>query len=181
MSSFISSISRMFRKTDRRDTVLSLYNAIVAEARNPYWYEAGGVEDTINGRFNMLVTLLSLVLMRLEALDGQDESGVALTELFVDDMDGQMRQEGVGDVVVGKRIGKMVSALGGRLAVMREALGLVGEERNIAVDDALTRNVYEGAVTTLEQRQNMRNAFIARYEGLQLLSADQLLAGRVWL
>ena len=76
--------------------------------------------------------------MRLEALGASQES-VWLTELFVDDMDGQLRQEGIGDVVVGKHIGRMVSALGGRLAAYRAALS--GEAD---FGEALTRNLYRG-------------------------------------
>lgn len=180
MSSIFAPISRFFNKIDRRDGVTNLYKAIIAEARNPYWYEAGGLQDTINGRFNMLVTLMVLVLLKLETLDGQDENSVALTEIFVDDMDGQMRQEGIGDVVVGKRIGKMVSALGGRLTVFRETLAMAGEERNTAMDGVLTRNLYEDEDISDEARRNVRNALIARYEGLQSHTADRILSGDLW-
>lgn len=180
MSSIFAPISRFFRKIDRRDGVTTLYKTIIAEARNPYWYEAGGLNDTINGRFNMLVTLLVLVLLKLETLDGQDENSVALTEIFVDDMDGQMRQEGIGDVVVGKRIGKMVSALGGRLSVFRKALALSGDARDTAMDAVLSRNLYEDETVSDDARRNVRNALIARYEGLQSHNAERVLAGDLW-
>lgn len=180
MGSIFSPISKLFRKADRRDRVLPLYKAIVAEARNPYWYEAGGLQDTINGRFNMLVTLMVLVLLKMETLEGQDENSVALTELFVDDMDGQMRQEGIGDVVVGKRIGKMVSALGGRLTVFRETFKLSGAQRNIAMDAVLVRNLYEDEDISDDARGSARNALIARHEGLQAHSAEQILSGNLW-
>lgn len=180
MTSIFAPISRFFNRIDRRDGVTNLYKAIIAEARNPYWYEAGELQDTINGRFNMLVTLMVLVLLKLETLDGQDENSVALTEIFVDDMDGQMRQEGIGDVVVGKRIGKMVSALGGRLTVFREALVLSGAERNMAMDDVLKRNLYEDENVSDDARRNIRNALIARYEGLQSHTAERILSGDLW-
>jgi cytochrome b pre-mRNA-processing protein 3 len=48
--------------------------------------------------------------------------GALLTELFVEDMDGQLRESGVGDVVVGKHIGKLMAVLGGRLGALRAAL-----------------------------------------------------------
>ena len=62
-----------------------------------------------------------------------------LTELFVDDMDGQLRQEGVGDVVVGKHIGKLMSVLGGRLGAYRSALQDVSNPTALA--DAAARNL----------------------------------------
>jgi cytochrome b pre-mRNA-processing protein 3 len=59
-----------------------------------------------------------------------------LTELFVEDMDGQLRESGVGDIVVGKHIGKLMASLGGRLGAYRTALA--GES---AFAEALQRNV----------------------------------------
>ena len=71
----------------------------------------------------MVATMVALALLRLEA---EGESGraesVQLTELFIDDMDGTLRQIGIGDFVVGKHVGKLVGALGGRLGALREAL-----------------------------------------------------------
>ena len=78
--------------------------------------------DTIDGRFDMIAAILALVLLRLEAEGeaGRDPS-VLLTEIFIDDMDGTLRQIGIGDYVVGKHVGRMMSALGGRLAAFRDA------------------------------------------------------------
>ncbi|MFD1952302.1 ubiquinol-cytochrome C chaperone family protein [Sphingomonas arantia] len=120
----------------------ALYAAIVAAARRPAWYREGGVPDTMDGRFDMVAAVTAIALIRLER-DGAAGNAAAtrLTEAFVDDMDGQLREAGVGDVVVGKHIGKMVSALGGRLTAYREALATDGEG---AFEDALRRNLYRG-------------------------------------
>ncbi len=88
--------------------------------------------DTIDGRFDMVAAMLSLALIRMETLGLQGE-GARLTEIFVEDMDGQVRQIGFGDLVVGKQIGKMMSALGGRIAAYRAALarqGVAGRGRD---------------------------------------------------
>ena len=116
----------------------ALYAAIVAEARNPDWYLAGQVPDTMDGRFDMVALALSLTLIRLEAED-QRQFCADLTERFITDMDGSLRQDGVGDQVVGKHIGRMVAALGGRLGAYREALG-----NDAAFAEALRRNVWRG-------------------------------------
>ena len=132
---------RLFRQTDPRDALIPLYNAVVAEARDPAWYVAGAVPDTIDGRFDMVALVLSLVMFRLEALEPEGAAPAALiTELFVNDMDGQLRELGI-DYSVGKHIGKMMAALGGRLEAYRDVRG-AGDEA--ALREALVRNLYRG-------------------------------------
>jgi len=117
-----------------------MYNAAVAAARRPAWYIEGGVPDTVDGRFDMIAAMLSLQLLRLEAEgDRYAAENAQLAELFVEDMDGQLRESGIGDVVVGKHIGRMMAALGGRLGAYRDAL--TGDN---SLEEALTRNLYRG-------------------------------------
>ena len=133
------SLRKLFRPgPDPREARRPLWNAVVATARAPHWYEAGGVPDTLDGRFDMISLVLALVLHRID--DDPDEAlaGVQLTELFVSDMDGQMRQIGFGDMVVGKQVGRMMSALGGRLGAYRAADG------SAELREALVRNLWRG-------------------------------------
>lgn len=125
---------------DPREVLIPLYNSIVTEARAPAWYAEMGVPDTLDGRFDMVAGLLSLALVRIEA-EGQAgrEASARLTEVFIDDMDGQLRQLGIGDVVVGKHIGNMIAAMGGRLAAYRDALA-----DSKALEEALVRNLWRG-------------------------------------
>src|SRR3989344_567319 len=102
-----------------REARRPLRNAVIAAARAPHWYQAGGVPDTLDGRFDMIGLVMALVLHRIDEDPVQALAGVLLTELFVTDMDGQMRQIGFGDMVDGKQIGRMVGALGGRLGAYR--------------------------------------------------------------
>ena len=115
-----------------------LYAAIVAEARAPHWYLDGAVPDTIDGRFDMIAAILSIVLIRLEREPAGAAANVALTEQFITDMDGQLRESGIGDVGIGKHVGQMMSMLGGRIGAYREALG----GGDIAA--VLRRNLYRG-------------------------------------
>lgn len=127
--------------TKARKKLAPLYDATVAKARDPYWYREGGVPDTMDGRFDMLASVLALVLLRLEQ-DGAAtrDASVLLTEQFVDDMDGTVRQIGIGDPVVGKHIGKMMGALGGRLDAYRAA-----SDDPAAFAAAVRRNVFREA------------------------------------
>jgi cytochrome b pre-mRNA-processing protein 3 len=136
----VSILKRIFGKDEPRARLMPLYGALVAAARQPDWYVDGQVPDTLDGRFDMVAAMLSLLLIRLEAEgDACASESVQLTEIFVDDMDGQLREIGVGDVVVGKHIGRMMGALGGRLGAYREALAEGGD-----LAGALVRNVYRG-------------------------------------
>jgi cytochrome b pre-mRNA-processing protein 3 len=118
----LSFLQRIFGRTDRRQALDPLYRGIVAAARDPAWYRDGQVPDTVDGRFDLIAALSALVLLRLEA-EGQAgrEPAVLLTETFVADMDSSLRQIGIGDYVVGKHIGRMMGALGGRLGTLRGA------------------------------------------------------------
>lgn len=87
----------------------------------------------------MVSLIMALILHRIDEDPTQRLAGVQLTELFVNDMDGQMRQIGFGDMVVGKQIGRMVGALGGRLGVYRAADG------SDELRAALIRNLWRGA------------------------------------
>lgn len=91
------------------------YDAAVNVARQPHWYRAGAVPDTMDGRFAVLATVCALVALRLEADgEGGNAPGVALTEAFIADMDAQMRQEGF-DATLGKKVRHLVGSLASRV------------------------------------------------------------------
>ena len=119
----MSFLERLIRP--RRDPFAQarpLWHAIVRAARDPRWYRDLGVPDSVEGRFDMVTLVLALVMLRLEDAPGAADTNVRLAELFVEDMDAQLRQSGVGDLVVGKHVGKLMATLGGRLGALREAL-----------------------------------------------------------
>ncbi|MFZ2997874.1 ubiquinol-cytochrome C chaperone family protein [Sphingobium sp.] len=166
-----SFLQRLFGRADPRDNLRPLYAAVIAQGRQPHWYVEGAVPDTLDGRFDMIVAILAQILMRLEQQGGAQDS-VWLTELFVDDMDGQLRQEGIGDVVVGKHIGKMMSALGGRISAYRAAL--TGDS---SLDEALRRNLYRGTPVSDSAVAHVEAALRARWVRLGCLTRDALLKG----
>jgi cytochrome b pre-mRNA-processing protein 3 len=154
-----------------RDEQLALYQAVVARGREPHWYLAGGVPDTKEGRFDMIATVLATVLLRLE--DAPEGAGPAarLAERFVDDMDGQLRQEGVGDIVVGKHVGRMIALLGGRLGAYRDgfATGDIGP--------ALVRNLYRGAAPEPAALAHVAGALNGWREALRAVPIGELADG----
>jgi len=138
----MSLLARLLRTDRAPPSGDTLYRAIVVAARRPDWYLAGAVPDTVDGRFDVVALVLALVLIRLEAEgDGARQFSADVTERFIADMDGSLRELGIGDPTVGKQVGHMVSALGGRLGAYRDALA--GREE---LNAALERNLYRGAV-----------------------------------
>lgn len=165
--------TRIFGSSRDRSALLPLYQAIVAEARQPAWYETAHVPDRMDGRFDMVALVLSLVLLRLEreGKAGQLPS-VLLTEVFIDDMDGTMREVGFGDLVVGKRVGGIMGALGGRLGAYRE-----GATDPAKMRTAVIRNLYRDsppADPVLDQALAMINALAMKITNVPLAN---LLAG----
>lgn len=132
-------LSRLFgSRSDPREALRPLWHCVVATAREPHWYADAGVADTIEGRFDMISAVLALVLLRMERTEELVAPSVYLTELFVEDMDGQLRESGVGDVAMGKHVGRLVAALGGRLGAYRAALAGESDEALVA---AVRRNL----------------------------------------
>ena len=118
----MSLLGRLFgTKPDPREKLRPLWLRVIELARDPAWYADCGVTDSVTGRFDVICAVMATVMIRFEANDMRGESAL-LTEFFVDDMDGQLREFGVNDVVVGKRMGKLIGLLGGRLGAYRAAI-----------------------------------------------------------
>src|SRR6476646_229308 len=106
---------------DRPDAA-ALFDAVTAKAREPHWYVEGEVPDTLDGRFAVLVTLIALVLVRLESEGAQgDQASVALTERFIHVMESEHRELGLGDPSLGKTVRKLVGMLARRTELWRSA------------------------------------------------------------
>ncbi len=166
-------LHRLFGKTeDPRSAYRPLYDAIVARGRAPGWY-LDGAPDTIDGRFDIITAVLAHVLIRLETDPVAKQPSVYLAELFIDDMDGQLRQSGIGDIVVGKHVGKMMAALGGRLTAYRDAAG-----DTVQLRGALVRNVWraEDPGPSADAVAVRMAAFAA---ALRATTVEALLAGQV--
>lgn len=165
-------LARLLRsRPDPRESLRPLWHRVVEISREPEWYATCGVADTVAGRFDMITAVLSLTLLRLERDGDGTPQAALLTELFVEDMDGQLRESGVGDIVVGKHIGRLMASLGGRLGAYRAAFA--GET---VLADAVRRNVTLLDGSGPEPLAARLEALRARLEG----SATQgILAGEI--
>jgi cytochrome b pre-mRNA-processing protein 3 len=123
-------------------SIRDLYGAIVAQARSAGFYTDYGVPDTVLGRFDLIVLHLVLVLARLEQ-DRATSRGVGqkLFDLFCSDLDANLREMGVGDLAVPKRMRDFGEAFYGRQTAYTAALAAPdGQE----LEKALARNIFHG-------------------------------------
>jgi len=161
-----------------------LYEAIVAQARRPEFYVAYGVPDTLAGRFDMVVLHAWLVIRRLRAEAGEGAATAqglaqALFDLFCADMDQNLRQMGVGDLGVGRRVKTMAKGFYGRAAAYDAGLAADGD----LLAAAIRRNLY-GSVDEAAPPPAPVLAAMAAYlrQAAQALAAERLetlLAGGV--
>lgn len=132
---------RFFKTKNSNNTITQkLYAQIVAQARQRVFYSDFGVPDSLDGRFNMIVLHNFLVFNRLQ---NSNEAGKALSQEIFDlyrlDMDHSLRELGVGDTTVPKRMKKMMQVFYGRSDAYKSALD--SDEPLAQLTDALFRNI----------------------------------------
>ncbi len=121
-------------------TIEAIYGMIVTQAREPVFYLELDVPDSVNGRFDMLLLHLWIVLQRFKSADGGTELSQALFDHFCIDMDDNLREMGVGDLTVPKRMQAFGEAFYGRSAAYDRALTKGSE----ALAQALCKNILNG-------------------------------------
>lgn len=120
-----------------------LYAAAVAAARDPFLYESVGVPDTLDGRFDLVGLHVFLVIDRLRAQPSPGpELAQAVFDAMFNDMDVNLREMGVADLSVGKKVKVMWEAFHGRATTYAAALD-TGD--TAMLEAALARNVWRGA------------------------------------
>jgi len=139
-----------FRRNSQARTIHALYGAIVAQARSVAFYADYRVPDTVEGRFDLIVLHLVLLLNRLgrraeasrglgQAHLGQTLLGQELFDAFCRDLDANLREMGVGDLAVPKRMQAFAEAFYGRQAAYRAALEAADQR---VFETALARNIF---------------------------------------
>jgi cytochrome b pre-mRNA-processing protein 3 len=167
-------IFRLFRRSPPDDSIASLYGAIVAQARAAAFYRDYGVPDTVDGRLEMVVLHLVLLLHRLNTEPGAPRAtGQALFDAFCSDMDANLREMGVGDLAIPRRMRSIGEVFYGRQRAYEAALnGPDGE-----LDTALARNVFglpgpDSATKRLVAYVRAAVAALGRQEGGALVRAQ---------
>jgi cytochrome b pre-mRNA-processing protein 3 len=166
----------LFGRNRHERAGFALYAAAVAAARDPFFYESLGVADTLDGRFDLLGLHAALLIGRLRALPPPGaQVAQAVFDAMFSDMDVNLREMGVGDLSVGKRVRAMWEAFHGRAVAYETALCA----RDLtALAEALRRNVWRGADAGGSPEALARLA-LAQDAALAAQAGPALLAGRV--
>ncbi len=137
----------LFRRGARPpDTISTLYGMIVAQARLPCLYRDYAVADTVNGRFDLIVLHMAMVLDRLAQDPALQSLGQGVFDRFCQDMDHNLREMGVGDLKVPKEMRRMGEAFYGRARAYRAAWAATDDGPLV---EALERNIYGGSPTAV--------------------------------
>jgi cytochrome b pre-mRNA-processing protein 3 len=152
-----------------------IYDRIVAAARQPVLYADWGVPDTPLGRYEMVSLHLFLVLHRLRGEEGARDIAQGLTDTFFAELDHSIRELGVGDLSVPKRMKKLARMFYGRLAAYGEAVEQADADLLAA---ALARNVRPDDASWLQARR-LASYVLAAHRQLTGQRLPDLLAGNV--
>jgi len=172
-------ILAMFRRRPHERAGFELYGAAVGAARTPALFAVLGVPDTVEGRFDLIALHVGLLINRLRR-DG-DARGPALAQAVFDamfaDMDQNLREMGVGDLSVGKKVRQAWEAFHGRALAYGVAIDSADDA---ALAEALARNVWRSAEPPATEAP-ARLAAIARAQAAHLAGQGigDLVAGRV--
>ncbi len=135
-------ILSLFRKDPAVEAGEALYEAAVGQARTALFYADFGVPDTVEGRFEMIVLHVYLILRKLKGdSPGEKKVGQKLFDAMFHNMDASLRELGVGDLSVGRKIRKLAESFFGRVGAYDEALKPNVPPEALVV--ALGRNVFE--------------------------------------
>lgn len=169
------SLFAAFRKRPEAAAADALYRAIVAQARQPGFYTAAAVPDTPDGRFDVIVAHAVLVLRRLHREpESTRDLAQSVFDLMFADMDQNLREMGVGDLAVGKRIKAMAKGFYGRLAAYERALDA---HDGAALTAALRRNLYRKTEPDEEAVAVFARYFQREAARLEALPVERLQAG----
>ncbi|MCB1783375.1 MAG: ubiquinol-cytochrome C chaperone family protein [Alphaproteobacteria bacterium] len=158
------------------DAVLALYAATLTQIRNPAFYIGASVPDTFDGRFDLLLLHVFLILQRLMDHPDYNELSQSLFDTMFKDMDQTLREMGIGDMGVPKHMKRMMKAFNGRMHAYQEGL-TQGDE---VLKSALTRNLYGTVKELSPQALDKMVAYIhENVKDLKEQDLNELAAGQI--
>jgi len=166
-------LDHLFRSRPEKAAGRRLYAAAVAQARQPAFYADCGVPDTPTGRFDLIALHGFLLMRRLKDTPAGRPLSQAFCNAVVEDIDRNLREMGIGDLSVGKKVKKLMEGFYGRIGAYEAALQ--GDASMLI--SALKRNLYGAAAPDDSQVEAV--ASYVRREAAQLCgrTMEQLSAG----
>ena len=155
-----------------------IYAAIVAQARQPDLYATLGVPDTVEGRFEMVVLHTVLVLRRIRREEGPSSPlGEDICAVLFSDMDHNLRELGVGDTKVGKKVRQLAEAFYGRGKAYDRAFD--SGDPTVEVAEVLERNVFVDEPASAGQLATLAGYVVASDASIDALSMKDVIGARL--
>lgn len=174
-------LNRLFRKKSIKVAARALYDQLSAASRDPSLYGLGRVADSPDGRFELLAFHSAILFARLTKRGEQaEETSQEIFDIMFSAMDHALRELGVGDISVGKRIRKLAESFYGRMAVYHEAL-LQGAQGKDALTAAIATHILESTDATHLFANSLAQRGIAWSSNLAQQPDEDLLAGNLVL
>lgn len=169
-------LDRLFRPRPALAAGRALYARVVEQSRKPSLYVALAAPDTVEGRFEVytLHTVLLLERLRLQG-DRASETSQALFDVYLKNLDDALREMGVGDLSVGKKMRRLGEAFYGRVKSYMTAMEALPDAAPL--EALLARTVYEGLPDP--PARAMADYVLAQREALAVSPLEALLAGEV--
>ncbi len=168
-------ILSLFKKKPADQAALKVYLSAAEHARSPYFYTDFQAPDTVDGRFEVLTLHLYAVLARLKNQGGAANNfAQKVFDLFFQNMDDSLREMGIGDMSIGRKIRGLAEAFYGRVGAYEECLSAKDENALVA---AISRNIYE-------EKEKPEAARFAAYlrklcNALETQQVSEIMDGRI--
>ena len=165
--------TKLFPRTGYSAEAHRLYSEIVSQARLPALYRAYGVPDTLDGRFELIVLHAFLLLDRLKHEETVRPLTQDLFDVMFADLDQSLREMGVGDLSVGKKIKVMARSFYGHMAAYEEAIA------DGTLADALARNLYGTVPVDRDVVEKMQDYVVRQRQSLESADLEDFRAGHI--
>jgi cytochrome b pre-mRNA-processing protein 3 len=168
------------RRNRNAEIVERLYGVVADAARRPAFFGSLGVPDTVEGRFEMVTLHAHLAVRRLRALPAPGpDLGQDLVDAVFAHFDAALRELGVGDISVPKKMKTMASAFLGRARAYEEALTQPAERREGALRTALLRNVWNGDAGRSDEAARLADWVAQTVAALEKAVFEDFVEGRI--
>jgi cytochrome b pre-mRNA-processing protein 3 len=170
-------LARLLRKKSVKIAARRIYDQLSLAARAPELYGLGKVADTPDGRFELLALHSAVVFTRLSKRGEQaEETSQEVFDILFSAMDHALRELGVGDISVGKRIRKLAESFYGRLAVYHDGISGTAENRDSLIV-AIATHVLEDPEKGLFFAEKLAARAVEWSASLNAQSDEALLSG----
>ncbi|MCK5424226.1 MAG: hypothetical protein KAI89_02560 [Emcibacter sp.] len=168
------------RNKKNKDAAYALFTEIVAQSRMPHFYSDWGIADTLDGRFDLIILHVSLVVRRFEKDDDNKQMALLirhLREVLFENMDMSLREIGVGDMSIGKKVKVMAEAYYGRAAAYAKAIQ--SDDIRTSLKSALIRNIYREQPPEDATLDDLMSYVMAQIKCLDAQKNDDFLQAKI--